>query len=119
MIKQVLLVGLGGAVGSILRFLSSELVNKYIHTAFPYATFAINIVGCFCIGAFTNLIPVNNNIRFLLIAGFCGGFTTFSTFARESYNLMHTGQSFVALSYILLSCILGILGVWLGMYVTK
>lgn len=119
MVKQVLLVGLGGAVGSILRFLSGELVNRYIHTTFPYATFAINIVGCFCIGALTSIIPVNSNIRFLLIAGFCGGFTTFSTFAKESYTLANSGQPFIALIYVLTSCLLGILAVWLGIYITK
>ena len=119
MLKQIILVGLGGAVGSILRFLTGEITSRYYGMVFPLATFVINIVGCFCIGLFVGLIPVNSNLRFLLIAGFCGGFTTFSTFARETVDIMATDQMFMALLYVLASCIVGVLAVWLGMYVAK
>lgn len=119
MLKQVLLVGIGGAAGSILRFLTGEITARFYGMSFPLGTFIINIVGCFCIGLFVNLIPVNNSLRFLLIAGFCGGFTTFSAFARETIDLMGNNQLPMALAYILASCVLGVLAVWLGMYITK
>lgn len=119
MLKQILLVGLGGAAGSILRFLTGEITARVYGMSFPLATFIINIVGCFCIGLFVNLVPVNSSLRFLLIAGFCGGFTTFSTFARETVDLMAGDQLFTAMFYVLSSCIVGILAVWLGMYITK
>ncbi|GHV41372.1 putative fluoride ion transporter CrcB [Bacteroidia bacterium] len=116
MIKQILLVGAGGAVGSILRYLTSVFMVKA--DSFPLATFAINIIGCFCIGLFVNLIP-GNNMRLLLITGFCGGFTTFSTFASETLTLFNNNQILPALLYTLGSCVLGIGAVWLGMYITK
>lgn len=119
MLKQILLVGLGGAAGSILRFLTGEIVPRFYVSTFPLATFIINIVGCFCIGLFVNLIPVNNSLRFLLITGFCGGFTTFSAFARETFDLMDTNHLPYAIIYTLSSCILGVVAVWLGMYITK
>ena len=117
MIKQILLVGAGGAVGSILRYLTSVFMVKA--DTFPLATFAINIIGCFCIGLVINLIPTSNSMRFLLITGFCGGFTTFSTFASETLTLANNNQMPMAFLYVLASCVLGIGAVWLGMYITK
>ena len=119
MIKQILLVGAGGAIGSILRFVTSELTNKYYLGGFPLATFIVNILGCFCVGLFVNIIPANQNLRLLLIMGFCGGFTTFSTFARETFTFIEINQLPTAFVYTLLSCVLGISAVWLGMYLTK
>lgn len=118
MIKQILLVGLGGAVGSILRFLTSAFIVRIEPFPFPLATFLINILGCFCIGLFANLVP-SNNLRMLLITGFCGGFTTFSTFASETLTFENNNQSILAFVYVLASCVIGISAVWLGMYLTK
>lgn len=119
MIKQILLVGAGGAVGSILRFLASEMTNRFYIQSFPLATFLINIVGCFCIGLFINVIPANANLKLLLIVGFCGGFTTFSTFARETFDLVNHNQMGLAFVYTIASCVLGICTVWLGMLLSK
>ncbi|WP_165020796.1 MULTISPECIES: fluoride efflux transporter CrcB [unclassified Dysgonomonas] len=119
MIKQILLVGAGGAVGSIMRFLTSEVTTRYCSLTFPLATFIINILGCLGIGLLVNLIPSGNNLRFLLIIGFCGGFTTFSTFARETFDLIELNQMPLAFVYTMSSCILGVCAVWLGMYITK
>ena len=118
MLKQILLVGAGGAVGSVIRFLTSVFFTRLEPYPFPISTFIVNIVGCFCIGIFANLIPTNN-LRFLLITGFCGGFTTFSTFASETLTLANNNQMFLAFVYTLASCILGVSAVWLGMYISK
>lgn len=119
MIKQVLLVGAGGAFGSILRFLTSEFTNKYYFHSFPLATFIINILGCFCIGLLINLVPTNTNLKMLLIVGFCGGFTTFSTFARETFDLINQNQMSLAFIYTISSCIVGVCAVWLGMLLSR
>jgi crcB protein len=118
LLKQILLVGAGGAVGSIFRFLASTLIVRSEPFPFPVATFTVNMLGCFCIGLFSNLIP-SSNLRFLLITGFCGGFTTFSTFSIEVLTLIDDNQTLLALVYIVLSCIIGVLAVWLGMHITK
>ncbi|MDH6355206.1 CrcB protein [Dysgonomonas sp. PH5-45] len=119
MMKYILLVGLGGGVGSILRFLISELTHKYHFAALPVATFVVNILGCFCIGLLANLIPANNqSLKIMLMAGFCGGFTTFSAFAKETLSLMQNNQPGLALAYTVASCLIGVCAVWLGMYIT-
>lgn len=119
MIKQIVFVGLGGATGSIFRFLMSAYISKFSFMGFPLATFLINIIGCFCIGLFSSYFPPNDNLRFLLIVGFCGGYTTFSTFAFENLNLIQNNQIAIAIIYTLLSVLLGLLAVWLGVQVSK
>ncbi|MDR1884438.1 MAG: fluoride efflux transporter CrcB [Prevotella sp.] len=118
MLKQILLVGAGGAAGSVMRYLVSVLVTRIEPFLFPAGTFIINILGCFCIGLFANLISANN-LRLLLMTGFCGGFTTFSTFAGETLALANNNHMAMALVYTISSCVLGICAVWLGMYAGK
>ena len=104
MIKQILLVGLGGGLGSIFRYLTSILTAKYYSNTFPLATFTANILGCFLIGILVGTlgqnIQANNSLKLLLITGFCGGYTTFSAFASENISLLQTNSYLTAILYI-------------------
>jgi CrcB protein len=123
MFKTLLLVGVGGAVGSSLRFLTSFILQKWIQASFPWGTFVANLIGCVLIGIlmgyFIKIQPANNDMKILLVTGFCGGYTTFSTFSFESYSMMQQGQYSAAIIYILLSVIGGLLAVMGGMALTK
>ena len=123
MLKSILLVGLGGGVGSILRYLTSVVVAKYFHSLFPLSTFVANFVGCLIIGILIGLFEkfqlVDTNLRLLLITGFCGGYTTFSAFAAENLMLFQSGNYATAVLYIFLSIVLGIGAVWLGVIMIK
>lgn len=123
MLKSLLLVGIGGAAGSMLRYLTSVTVKHYFSGHFPAATFVANILGCLLIGIFTGLAIkyqwANQNFMLLFVTGFCGGYTTFSTFALENINLMQNNNSGIALAYTALSIVTGIVCVWVGILLTK
>ena len=123
MTKAILLVGLGGGVGSILRYLTSVVVTKYFQSNFPLGTFVVNILGCLIIGILIGLFDKqqlpNPDLRLLFITGFCGGFTTFSAFAAENINLFQSGHSLTALLYIGASIFVSLFFVWLGMVVVR
>jgi len=115
MIKNLLLVGLGGGIGSMLRYGSSLLIQSKL---FPSATLAVNITGSFIIGiVFAMSIKEEillNNWKLFLATGICGGFTTFSAFSLENMGLLQSGKYGLAVTYILLSIILGIGATFLG-----
>ncbi len=83
-------------------------------------TFVVNITGCFLIGIFSGyFLKVDNSLKFLLITGLCGGYTTFSTFSAENFSLWQTGNYSILILYVLLSLILGLLAVILGFQLMK
>ena len=115
MLKNLLLVGFGGGLGSILRYVSSLLITTKI---FPYATLAVNITGSFIIGIVFALsikdAAITNNWKLFLATGICGGFTTFSAFSLENMGLLQSGKYGLAFTYIGLSIVLGIAAIFLG-----
>jgi len=116
MLKTITLVGIGGAIGSILRYLVSDLVHNKISSTFPWGTLCINITGCFLIGvvyAFAEKNSIGPEWRFFLATGICGGYTTFSTFSLESFSLLREGHLFYAATYIAASVLLGIMATFL------
>ena len=121
--KSILLVGLGGGIGSILRYLTSVVVAKHFHSLFPLSTFAANFTGCLAIGlligVFDKFQLVDSDLRLLLITGFCGGYTTFSAFAAENLTLFQSGNYATAILYIFSSIVLGITAVLLGVAIMK
>ena len=119
----MLLAGIGGFVGTCCRFLVNKLFVNIWKTTFPMATFTVNILGCFLLGLIVGLISknlgVSPRLNALLVVGFCGGFTTFSTFSLESYSLGINGYSFLSLFYILISVLVGLFALWLGIIITR
>ena len=112
--KTILLVFLGGGLGSAARFLASKILTA---DKFPLGTFAVNILGCFLIGLLTGLFSKNvisQDVKMFLTVGFCGGFTTFSTFMNENLSLMKAGDFAMSALYLTVSVLTGFLAVWAG-----
>lgn len=121
MIKQFLFVGLGGAIGSMLRYGTSLLTARSYPNTFPLATFITNVLGCLFIGLLLGYFSKNGNqnLQFLLVTGFCGGYTTFSTFAAENILLWQNQNYLTLLIYTIASVCLGCLAVGLGLTLSK
>ena len=118
MIRELLAVGLGGAAGSVVRYmLSAWLLAGHTLLGFPAGTFAVNAVGSLLIGILLEA-SVSETLGWLLIVGFCGGFTTFSTFSADTVRLLRAGCYNAAAVYVALSvavCIVfAALGMWIG-----
>ncbi|BFM49117.1 fluoride efflux transporter CrcB [Marinomonas sp. THO17] len=117
------MIAFGGALGALSRYGMTKWINSYWHHHFPLATMMVNLLGCFLMGiAFVIIserMPSLEPYRPLVMVGFLGAFTTFSTFSLEIVSLIHMQAWLTALSYLLLSCILGVLGVALGMALTR
>jgi len=123
MIKSILLVGVGGSIGSIIRFLCQKWIYQIHPHPFPWGTFLVNITGCFLIGMFWNIVTRsstgNDDLRLLLMTGFCGGFTTFSAFTFESIGLLKEQRLGLFFLYITASVIVGLLATFAGMRLIK
>lgn len=123
MLRAFLMVGAGGAAGSMARYAVNLLINRWYTLSFPLATFLVNVLGCFIIGLLFGIAEkqewMQGSYLLLLATGFCGGFTTFSTFALESTALFSKGQNSVSLIYMLLSLFLGIILCKTGLWLTR
>lgn len=120
--KQVLLVFIGGGFGSVARYLLSKVLNDSSN-GIPYGTFLANILGSLFIGIILGLAVKNDalteNHTLLLATGFCGGFTTFSAFAYENHVFLKSGDFMSFALYTIASFVIGFLAVFFGMYVVK
>ncbi len=120
--KQALLVFIGGGFGSVLRFLVGKYLNN-VEAGIPYGTFIVNVLGSLLIGIILGLAAKNDtlspNQTLFLATGFCGGFTTFSTFAYENHVFLKSGDFTSFAIYTIASFVLGFLAVFLGLYVVK
>ncbi len=123
MIKNILLVGLGGSIGSIIRYLIHRWVNILYPQSFPWGTFGVNILGCLLIGIFWGLsfksFDSNQSWKLILMTGFCGGFTTFSAFTLEGVGLLKEQKTGLFFVYIVASVLLGLLATYAGMKISK
>ena len=123
MIKNLVLVFIGGGAGSMARYLCQLSINSIYPQRFPLATFLVNVIGSFIIGVLYALAErsslLSPQYRLLLGTGFCGGFTTFSTFAFEGMDLIRTGDSLYFLLYITGSVLLGIGAVFAGFFLMR
>jgi CrcB protein len=121
--RALLFVGIGGGLGSILRYVISVFVGKHIPIIFPLGTLIVNISGCFLIGVFYSLIArhaeFNTEWRLFLITGICGGYTTFSTFSYDGLILLKQGSNLSFLFYVLGSVVIGLLATVAGVVLFK
>ena len=119
MVANIILVGAGGAVGAVARYLATGVVIRNFSAGpFPLGTLVVNVTGCFIIGVLTTLAEhhhvLSQEARLLLITGLLGGFTTFSAFGFETVLLLRTGEGMLALMNVLLSVSLSLLAVYCG-----
>ncbi|HYF32209.1 MAG TPA: fluoride efflux transporter CrcB [Chitinophagaceae bacterium] len=120
--KLILLVGLGSFIGGILRYLLSSSIQLKAAATFPYGTFAVNLIGCFLIGClygFSEKWNLNMETKLLLTTGLLGGFTTFSAFSFESYQLIKAGHLTMAITYLAGSVVLGLALTFAGAWLFK
>ena len=120
--KQLLLVFIGGGFGSVLRFAIGKVLNNNTQS-FPLGTFTANILGSLLIGFILGLALKNNNLTqnhtLLIATGFCGGFTTFSSFAYENHQLLKSGDFINFIIYTSATFIVGLIAVFGGIYISK
>lgn len=121
---RLLIVGTGGFLGSISRYMVSGLVHRLLtQAAFPYGTLTVNVLGCLAIGLLSGLAESRQlfspELRLLIFIGFLGGFTTFSTFGYEIVSFVRDGQIMGALMNLMLHLILGLGAVWTGFALSR
>jgi fluoride exporter len=122
-LQLIIAVAIGGAIGSVARYLVGIGSGKLFGLAFPWGTLIINIAGSFLIGLFVESFALKWDLpqvaRVFLTVGICGGFTTFSTFSLDSYLLMDRGELWPALAYMVGSVVLSIAGLFAGLHLVR
>ncbi|MCM1290628.1 MAG: CrcB family protein [Prevotella sp.] len=120
---EIICVGAGSCVGGICRYLLSNAIQLFRLSVFPWGTFAVNVLGCLIIGIIYGLLDKGVNmssaLKLFLTVGFCGGFTTFSTFINENYLLFSGNSGWTVPIYLALSVILGFSALYMGYYITR
>ena len=123
MIKSLLIVGTGSFIGGAMRYLLSTLMKSVCGQGFPWGTLMINLLGCFLFGmlfaVFGKSSATDNTLYLLLTTGVCGGFTTFSTFANESVQMLQQGNTWGFVGYVATSVVAGLALIALGYGVAK
>jgi CrcB protein len=123
MIRGIILIGIGSCIGGIGRYLTQLFVQKHFPSSIPFGTLSVNILGCFLIGIIYALSGRGNllspEMRLLLVTGFCGGYTTFSSYAYENISLFQDGEFYYAGLYIIMSNLFGFISVYLGILFVK
>jgi len=120
--KTLLFIGAGSFLGGISRYLLSLGIQQRIHSTFPFGTFAVNLLGCFLIGVvfeFFELDKLSLEWRLFLATGVLGGFTTFSAFSNETVGLLRDGHTAIAVWYVALSVIVGLLATLAGINLVR
>lgn len=121
--SSYILIFIGGGLGASLRYLMSMIFTNHLKINYPYGTFIINVLGSFLLGLILmsslNKTGTGLKLNLFLTIGFTGGFTTFSTFTYEAINLINQGLILQSFSYIFLSIIFGILGIYMGISMAK
>ncbi len=121
--KEIALIFIGGGSGSLVRYGLGKWLSAAYDTHFPVATLIVNILASLILGIFLGLLssrPVlNQDLKLLVAVGFCGGFSTFSTFSYETLQLLRTGQTYFVLLNILLSVILCLAATFIGLLIAK
>lgn len=118
----ILLIAIGGALGSVLRFGVITLTYKFMDIHFPWGTIFANLIGCFAIGVIWAILDTYDepkNLKLFLITGLLGGFTTFSSFALENFNMFRAGEIKLVAANILISNIAGIFLVFIGYWLAR
>jgi CrcB protein len=123
MIRNLLLIGTGSCIGGVCRFLCQQYVQRHYPTSIPFGTLGVNILGCFIIGIIFGLGNRGNilspELRLLLATGFCGGFTTFSSFALENISMLQEREFLYTSIYVSMSIIIGFSMTYLGILFIK
>ena len=123
MIKNLLIVGFGGAGGSMLRYAVQKVFNVHSAVVFPTGTLLVNIAGCFLIGVLWSVVSRslswNEEMKLLLMTGFCGGFTTFSAFTLEGIGLLKESKTSLFIIYVTASVVGGLLATLIGIRIAK
>ncbi|HET6559088.1 MAG TPA: fluoride efflux transporter CrcB [Prolixibacteraceae bacterium] len=123
MVKSLLIVGIGGFIGTVARFVVARYFQYNASSVFPWSTFIVNIAGCLLIGLIYGITEkgefLSSDIRLFLTVGICGGFTTFSTFSNDSFLLVQEQEWFRLALYTSLSVFLGLMAVYAGRLIIK